>query len=71
MFEFDVVYKQEDINDKCKTINEPITVTITLGEYRMLVTENTRLNCQNVSLYEQLGEANRKIEELLNKCPIN
>ena len=70
MREFDIVYTQEDINDKCKTTNKSITVTITLGEHRMLVEENTRLRCDVERLFEQINEANRKIEELKKQCQI-
>ena len=60
MKEFDIVYKQEEISDNFKTCNEAITLTITLAEYRYLVEENTRLNCENLRLIE---ETNRAIEE--------
>ena len=71
MYEFDVAYKKEEINDNCKITNEAITVTITLGEYRCLVSENVRLNCDNTRLYEKLNEKDREIEELKKQCPIN
>ena len=71
MYEYDYFSNQEEIDDKYKTTNEAITITITLGEYRMLVSTNARLDCQNIRLLEQLDEANRKIEELKNQCPIN
>ena len=70
MKEFDMVYEQEEINDKWKTVNASITVTITLSEYRYLVAENTRLNYENQRLFEQLSNANMEIEELKNQCPI-
>ena len=70
MYEFDYFAKQEDINDRYRATNEKIVITITLGEYRMLVSDNVRLECRNQRLCDELDEANRKIEELKNQCPI-
>lgn len=71
MYEFDVAYKKEEINDNCKTTNEAITVTITLGEYRYLVSDNARLNFENTRLCEKLNEKYKEIEGLKRKCQIN
>ena len=64
MNEFDIFFTQEEITDKCKTYNETLKVTITLGEYRNLVSENARLQCENYRLNDRLYETEEKLREL-------
>jgi predicted nucleic acid-binding Zn-ribbon protein len=68
MKEFDIVYKQEEINDKYKTYNEAITVTITLAEYRFLVEERQRFECELLKLNDVIADLQMKYEDMKNKC---
>lgn len=67
MKEFDIVYKQEEINDKYKTYNESITITITLAEYRFLVEERQRFECELFKLNDEIANLQMKCKGMEEK----
>ena len=67
MKEFSIFYKQEEINDKIKTYNEAMTVTITLAEYRFLVEERQRLEYELFKLNDVIADLQMKYEGLKEK----
>ena len=56
----DAIITRNDEHEKV----EPITVTITLEEYRSLIGENARLNYENQRLCDNLYEMQQKLKEL-------
>ena len=56
----DAIITRNDEHEKV----EPITVTITLEEYRFLIGENARLKYENQRLCDNLYEMEQKLKEL-------
>lgn len=67
MKEFDIVYKREEISDNLKIYDEAITVTITLAEYRFLVEERQRFECELLKLNDVIADLQMKYEGMKDK----
>lgn len=67
--EYSHCYNEDDFIERAGEMHE-LTVTITLCEYRNLITESTRLEAVNARLFEENTELEKKCENLTSALAV-